>query len=100
MSAKKSNTTNTKRVYLKERFIKAIINGELGRVENSGVIVTLKEFKAYFSEIKTQYVSSFLPAATFEPGQHSITHTSFVFRVRIGVYLVHPDVLALYRSDE
>jgi len=85
--------TNNKRT-LKNRFLQAIIKGELGTLEKSGVIVTLKEFKSYFSDINTQYLSSFLPAATLEPGQYTLTHTRFLFRVSKGVYLVHPDLLA------
>jgi len=78
---------------LKDRFIEAIKNGELGTQTPEGTIVTLKEFKRYFSEIKTQYVSSFLPAATIEPGMHTMTHTKFVFRVAKGVYRIHPEAL-------
>ena len=47
----------------------------------------------YFSEIKTQYVSSFLPAATIEPGMYTMSHTKFVFRIAKGVYKLHPDIL-------
>lgn len=78
---------------LKERFLDAVAKGELGRVEASGTVVTLKEFKAYFSDIKTDYINSFLPAATFEPGQNTLTHTKYLFRVRKGVYLLHPGAL-------
>ncbi len=78
---------------LKQRFIEAIQKGELGRIEDRGVIVSLQEFKSYFPDIKSQYSMSFLPAATIEPGQMSMTHTKFVFRVRKGVYLVHEDAL-------
>jgi len=84
------NKTNEK---LKQRFITAIKKGELGHFDERGTIVTLKEFRTYFSDIKTQYVMSFLPAATIEPGQSTMSHTKFVFRVRKGVYRVHPDVL-------
>ena len=78
---------------LKDRFIQAIKTGELGTQEETGTIVTLKEFKRHFSEIKTQYVSSFLPAATLGPGMQTMTHTKFVFRVAKGVYMLHPDLL-------
>ena len=82
---------------LKERFLIAVVNGEIGRVENSGVIVSLKEFKAHFNDITSDYINSFLPAATIEPGQRSVTNTKYVFRVKKGVYLVHPEVLDDYR---
>jgi len=83
---------------LKDRFLEAIIKGELGSIENSGIVVTLKEFKAYFCDIKTDYINSFLPAATLEPGQSSVSHTRYLFRVRKGAYLVHPDVLLAYQD--
>jgi len=78
---------------LKQRFLIAIEKGELGRVEAQGVIVTSKEFKLYFSDIKSQYVTSFMPASTIEPGRSIMTHTKFLFRIRKGVYRLHPDLL-------
>jgi len=80
---------------LKDRFIEAVINGELGSVEDQGVVFTLKEFKEIFSDIKTDYINSFLPAATIEPGRENMTSTKYLFRVRKGVYRVHPDLLNL-----
>lgn len=90
-------TKSSKAASLKQRFLSAILNGELGSVEDNGVVVTLKEFKAYFSDIKTQYIDSFLPAATIETGQNSVSHTKFVFRLRKGVYRVHEDALEAHR---
>ena len=81
---------------LKDRFLEAVVKGELGSIEISGAVVTLKEFKVFFSDITTQYVSSFMPAATFEPGRFRPTHTKFLFRVRKGAYLIHSDVLVAY----
>jgi hypothetical protein len=83
---------------LKQRFFDAIMSGELGSVEDRGVIVTLKELKNHFKDIKTRYITSFLPAAVIEPGQHSVTHTKFLFRVCKGVYLVHPDAIETYEA--
>jgi len=80
---------------LKDRFIEAVINGELGSVEDMGIVFTLKEFKAVFHDIKTDYINSFLPAATIEPGRESMTRTKFLFRISKGVYRVHPDALNL-----
>ncbi|VAW70222.1 hypothetical protein MNBD_GAMMA09-1577 [hydrothermal vent metagenome] len=78
---------------LKQRFLAAVMRGELGSLESQGYIVTLKEFKTYFSDITTQYADSFLPAATIEPGQISMSHTRFLFRLRPGVYLLHSDLI-------
>lgn len=89
---------------LKDRFIEAIVSGELGSIEDRGIVFTLKEFKSVFVDIKTDYINSFLPAATIEPGRKTMTRTKFLFRVRKGVYLVHPDLLSTsekkFRSDE
>jgi len=52
-------------------------------------VASLKESKADFSDIKTDYINSFLPAATFEPGQNTLTHTKYPFRGQKGVYLWH-----------
>lgn len=55
--------------------------------------------KKYFSDIKTEYINSFLPAATLEPGQYSMSHTKYLFRVRKGAYLVHPEALKVYAQQ-
>jgi len=89
----KNNDNKLTEPTLKERFMQAIKNGELGTKESHGTIVTLKQFKQHFSEIETQYVSSFLPAATLEPGMVTMSHTKFVFRLAKGVYRLHPDLL-------
>lgn len=78
---------------MKQRFLDAVVKGELGSKEERGVVVTLSEFKIYFKDINTQYSNSFLPAAVIENGQRSVTHTKFLFRIRKGVYLVHPDAI-------
>jgi len=85
---------------VKHRFLKAILNGELGRVEAEGVVVTLKAFKHYFSDIKTQYIASFMPAATIEAGWGQYSHTKFLYRLRRGVYRVHPQALLDFVEQE
>jgi len=85
---------------LKQRFLAAVARGELGRVDDRGTVVTLKEFKAYFTDITTDYVNSFLPASTIEVGQSSCSHTRFVFRLSKGVYLVHADALLKENANE
>ncbi len=83
---------------LKDRFLRAIVKGELGEIDDYGVVVSLKQFKAYFNDVKTDYVNSFLPAAVIETGQLSTTHTRYLFRVRKGVYRVHPDALEEFKQ--
>jgi len=79
---------------LKQLFLSAIEKGELGGVQVQGVIITTKEFKFYFLDIKTQYVTSFMPAATIEPGRCMMTHIKFLFGTCKGVYRLHPDLIA------
>ncbi len=78
---------------LKKRFLEAVSNGELGEVDDFGVVVSLKQFKSYFSDVKSDYINSFLPAAVIETGQYSTTHTKYLFRIRKGIYRVHPDAI-------
>lgn len=81
--------------FLKDRFLEAVLQGELGLVTDRGIEFTLKEFKAVFSDITSDYVNSFLPAATIEAGRVEMSHTKFLFRLRKGVYLLHPDALEI-----
>lgn len=77
---------------LKERFLAAVLSGELGARDDHGILVELKEFKKYFSDVPRNYVGSFLPAATIEPGQYSMTSTKYVFRIKQGIYRIHPEL--------
>ena len=89
----KLSTGELSKMTLKNRFLYAVSTGELGTVDDDGIIVTVKQFKTYFHDIKSLYIHSFLPAATIEIGQNSITRTKFVFRMRKGLYRVHSDAL-------
>ena len=80
---------------LKKRFLDAVNCGELGTIDDYGVVVTVREFKLYFRDIKTDYIGSFLPAASIEEGQTTATHTKYLFHIRKGVYRVHPDALEI-----
>jgi len=95
-SIKQNRETTHDNRLLKDRFLEAVVKGELGSVEEAGAVVLLKEFKAYFSDITTQYASSFMPAATFDPGRFRPSHTKFLFRLRKGAYLIHSDVFVAY----
>jgi|GEM_PF-990061 len=83
---------------LKLRFLEAVSKGELGEVDDFGVIVSLREFKTYFCDVKSDYINSFLPAAVIETGQYTATHTKYLFRIRKGMYRVHPDALKQYQA--
>jgi len=78
---------------LKQRFKAALISGELGHVDDEGIVVTLKAFKEYFSDVTSDYINSFLPAATIESVRVDMMDTKFLFRIGKGVYRVHPDFI-------
>jgi hypothetical protein len=78
---------------LKERFFSAINAGELGYRDEDGVIIVLKAFKQYFSDVPRSYGNAFLPAATIEPGRTYMTDTKYLYRISPGVYRLHPDAL-------
>lgn len=78
---------------LKERFFSAVNAGELGYRDEYGIVVELKAFKRYFSDVPRSYVNAFLPAATIEPGRTFITDTKYLYRIRPGVYRLHQDAL-------
>jgi len=84
---------------LKLRFLDAVCAGELGTEDECGVIVALKDFKRYFSDVKTDYINSFLPAAVIETGQYSATHTKFIFRIKKGIYRVHPNAIEQHKAE-
>lgn len=82
---------------LKQRFLRAIVDGELGkRTQQGGATVSLREFRQYFNDVDFNYAGSFLPGAVIECGQLSASHTKFVFRIGRGIYLVHPDAIEEY----
>lgn len=78
---------------LRKRFIKAVMEGKLGHSNHDGTFVTLKEFKAYFSDVEKATACAFMPAATIEIGQNTADDSRFLFRIARGVYKVHPDAL-------
>ncbi len=84
---------------LKQRFLKAVSSGELGKPTEFGVIVTVLEFKAYFKDVNHEYLETFLPAAVIEPGRNEITSTRYVFRIKHGVYRVHTDALLAAQNE-
>ena len=47
---------------LKDRFLIVVVNGEIGRLEKNGVVVSLMPLNAYFLDTKSNYINSFLPA--------------------------------------
>jgi len=75
---------------LKKMFLNAIITGEIGKNIKGSIFIETGEFKNYFKQaIFSNYIGTFLPAATIEKGRSEATHTKYLFRVKRGVYRVH-----------
>jgi len=79
---------------IKEIFLNAIICGEIGKKDVYGVFVELSEFQMHFKDvIKSDYINTFLPAATIEKGRCHASQTKFLFRIKKATYRVHPDAI-------
>lgn len=78
---------------LRQRFLAAVRAGQLGTQSHLGVVVTVKAFKAFFSDIDRNYASSFLASAAIETGRSQMTDTKYVMRLRKGLYRVHPEFI-------
>lgn len=82
------------KIKMKDRFLNALIMGELGVKDSTGFIVTLREFKLYFRpKVKSNYVETFLPSVVIEKGRNGVTPTRYVVRKGKGVYHVGFDVV-------
>ncbi len=88
-------------ITIKDKFLDAVINGEIGEDDGFGVTVTLKEFRKHFQDkIKTGYISSFLPAAVMDGNQETPSHTKYLKRAKKGIYRVHPDAIEEHRNNK
>lgn len=85
---------------LKNDFLQAVIDGELGQKTDFGIEVSLHDFRVYFKHIGSGYLTSFLPASVIENGQKSITRTRFLFRIKKGVYRLHPQVIDEFYQEK
>lgn len=81
---------------LKVRFFNAVMSGELGACDKRGITITLKEFVNHFTDIEPGYLNCFLPAATIEKGRTAANYTKYLFRVKRGIYRLHPDAIDIY----
>jgi len=57
--------------------LEAVLTGQLGTIEDRSVVVTLKQFKTYFSDVTGGYINLFLPASTIEPGAQPLPALNF-----------------------
>lgn len=75
---------------LRERFLDAMIDGELGR----GLVISRHDFMAHFHGDNTATTGVFLSNSEVVTGApHSPTYTHFTQRVSDGVYRVLPEAL-------
>lgn len=75
---------------LRDRFLDALINGQLG----NGIIVTRQEFMQFFPNDNPATTGVFLSNSEISTGApHSPTYTHFTLRVQEGQYRVHPQAL-------
>ncbi len=83
---------------LKHKFLDAVVDGKLGIMTESGLVVTTKEFVAYLeNESRPEYLRSYLPSVAIEPGRHMMQHNKYLFRLRQGVFRVHPDAITEHK---
>ena len=76
---------------LRERFLDAMIDGELGR----GLVISRHDFMAHFQVDNPATTGVFLSNSEVVTGApHSPTYTHFTQRVSDGVYRVLPEALA------
>lgn len=75
---------------LRDRFLDALIDGQLGK----GIVVSRKEFMEFFPEDNSATTGVFLSNSEITTGApHSPTYTHFTLRVVEGLYRVHPQAL-------
>lgn len=75
---------------LRERFLDAIIDGQLG----NGIIVTRQKFMQFFSNDKPATTGVFLSNSEINTGApHSPTFAHFTLRIVEGRYHIHPQTL-------
>ncbi len=83
---------------LKDKFLDAIIEGGLGVLTKDGIIISSKEFTHYFITRghKKEYLRCYLSSVVIEPGRHAMLHNKFLFRIKQGVFRLHPDAISRY----
>lgn len=75
---------------LRNRFLDAIINGELG----NGITITRQDFINFFNEENPKTTGCFLSNSEIIAGaQHSPDYTHFTLRVSEGKYYIHPGAI-------
>lgn len=81
---------------LKQRFLHAVSNGDIGSYDDVGVIVTQQDMHRVFPEVSSLELQSFLPSSVIDEGYSKVSENKFLFFLKEGAYRVHPDALELY----
>ena len=75
---------------LRERFLDAVIDGQLG----NGITVTRQEFMIFFANDNQATTGVFLSNSEIRTGiPHSPTYDHFTLRMERGRYRIHPQAL-------
>jgi hypothetical protein len=75
---------------LRNRFLDAIIDGDLG----NGITITRQEFMQFFSNENPATTGCFLSNSEMVTGApHSPNYTHFTLRISEGRYYVHPGAI-------
>ena len=84
---------------LKQLFLEALSNGDMGSIDDQGFVITLEEFERKFPHVAKQNSQGFLPASTLKSGDKSISPDKFLYVLRKDVYRLHPDALDNYACN-
>jgi len=84
---------------LKQLFLEALSNGDMGAIDDLGVVVTLEEFERKFPDTRNMNSAGFLPSSTLDTRDQPVCQDKFLYVVRKDVYRVHPDALDNYTCN-
>lgn len=82
---------------LRELFLHAVNDGDIGMIDDSGVVITLKDLETRFPEIDARYFHHFLPASTLLNADQTISSEKFLIKIDADTYRVHPQ---FFETDE
>ncbi len=76
---------------LRELFLHAVNEGNIGTIDDAGVVITLKDLEACFPDINVRYFHHFLPASSLQNTQQNISAEKFLIQINSDTYRVHPE---------
>jgi len=84
---------------LKHQFLEAVINEKIGTKTDFGLVITTKEFVNFMKKSRSSidYLESYLSSVTIEPGRKAMMHNKYLFRVKQGVFRIHPEAVLKHK---